>query len=179
MLLVLEKFRVDLQLVPFQTGTTSLVWHVLGGPEIRLVRRESKNTQQPSNAHCAQNALLVLTIFVHIFVLILTSGLSCAQYAVKHLLVSMTANAMKDSTLVRRSSSVGVISNREEPGAAVGDLQELMHWAVTSGVKPEEYVYVHCSRRKRQKGNATRCLLKGRCLTLLLATWPILATNRA
>jgi len=179
MLLVLEKFRVGLQPVPFQTGITSSVWHVLGGPEIRLARRESKNTQRPSNAHSAPSALLVLTIFVHIFALILTSDLSCAQYAVKHLLASMTESAMKGSTLARRSSSVEVISNQEEPGAAVGDLREPMHWAATSGAKLEEYVYVHYSRRKQQKGNATRCLLKGRCLTPLLATWPILATNRA
>ena len=178
MLLVLEKFRVGLQPVPFRTGITSLVWHVLEGQGIRLARRESKSTQRPSNAPCAPSALLVPTIFAHISALILTSGLSCAQYAVRHLLVSMTANAMRGSTLARRSSSVEVISNQEGPGVAVGDLREPMHWAATSGAKPEEYVYVHYSRRKRQKGSATKCLLKGRCLTPLLATWS-LATSRA
>jgi hypothetical protein len=146
---------------------------------MQLARRGFKNTQRLSNAHCAPNVLHVPIIFVHIFALILTSDLSFAQYAVKHSPVSTTANATKGSTLARRNSSVEVTLSREEHGVAAGDLREPMLWAVTSGVKLGEYVYAHYSRKRRQKGSATRCLLKGKCLTLLLATYPVPAINRA
>lgn len=113
-----------------------------------MAQSVSKNTQQPSNAHSVQNALLVLTICGHISALILTSVRLYVPSVEKLLLDSMTANDTKDCIRGRRSLSAKETSRAAVNGVAVDGLPVRMRSADISAQKLGGYASNHFSTRK-------------------------------
>lgn len=132
--------------LPFgwRTQNTTAAWLA----RVPVAQSVSKNTQQPSNAHYVQNALLVLTICGHISALIPTSVRLYVPSVEKLLLDSMTANDTKDCIRGRRSLSAKETSRAAVNGVAVGGLPVRMRSADISAQKLGGYASNHFSTRK-------------------------------
>lgn len=112
--------------------TTALVRKVRA---VQAARREFKNIQQPSNAHCVPNASHEPITCGRTSGPIRTRGPSYVRYAVKLSLASMIANVTKAYIPARRSLCAKVISRAVASGVAVGDLPGRTPWVGISALK--------------------------------------------
>lgn len=156
-------FHVDRQQTLFHPiEITFSGWQCQDDPVRIRVISGFRSIQLPSNAPSVPSDSLALTICGPIFARTRTNGLSCARYVLRLLLVSMTGNATKDSTLARRNSSVVGVSNLVGFGGAEGGLRAPMLWAAISVARLVGFVYVLCWRRRRQSDIAIICLRRAK-----------------